>query len=352
MSGTSQSNNLHEIKQLKANKLTACDLFCGAGIGAYGFKKSGYNMLWGVDNDADAVKTYNINIGNHAICEDIRKIKASDIPEHDLMIATPVCKPFSVCGARRLTNDKKYGDLLAETIRLFSECKPKALFFENVAGIAMGDSLLVFKDFLKQIESFGYHTYWKIVNSWHLGVPQERERVYMVAIRDDIPYEFEIPKEILFGRTNQKDAFYDLRDKTSKDVKNHNLEKMSEKMFSKFSANFRQNAWDEPAKTVLSSMQSALLYSEPFLGNIDYAEAHSKRGDADFPRRLSVREHLRLQTVGDDFYFPDDVALSEQYNRCSGVPSLVAYKYGIAIADCLLGKTAKRKNTVKRKSLF
>ena len=343
-------NRLYEIKQLELNGLTACDLFCGAGIGAYGFKHAGYNILWGVDNDKDAVRTYNLNIGNHAVCEDIRKIKAEDIPQHDLMVATPVCKPFSVCGARRLTNDEKYGDLLAETLRLFSACKPKALFFENVAGIAMGDSLMVFNEFIKQIEGYGYHTYWKIVNSWHLGVPQERERVYMVAIRDDIPYEFEIPKEMLFGRKTQRDAFYDLKDKS--DVKNHNVEKMNEKMFSKFSANFRQNAWDEPAKTVLSSIQSALLYPEPFLNSTDYVKLHSMRGNDDFPRRLSVREHLRLQTVGDDFYFPEDIALDEQYNRCSGVPSLVAYKYGLAIADCLLGRTAQRKHTIKRKTLF
>lgn len=346
------SSDLYEISQLEPNGLTACDLFCGAGIGAYGFKHAGYNILWGVDNDSDAVRTYNLNIGNHAVCEDIRKVKAKDIPQHDLMIATPVCKPFSVCGARRLTNDEKYGDLLAETIRLFSECKPKALFFENVAGIAMGDSLIVFKEFLKQIESFGYHTYWQIVNSWNLGVPQKRERVYMVAIRDDIPYEFNVPKEMLFGKKNQRDAFYDLRDKTIADVKNHNTEKLNEKLFSKFSANFRQNAWDEPAKTVLSSMQSALLYPEPYLNDADYEKLHSMRGCEDFPRRLSVREHLRLQTVGDDFYFPDDISLNEQYNRCSGVPSLVAYKYGQAIADCLLGRTEERKYTFKRKLLF
>lgn len=121
---------LEPIKQLEQNGLTCVDLFCGAGIGAYGVKKAGYNILWSVDNDEDAVKTYNLNIGNHAICADIRTIQSNDIPDCDLMIATPVCKPFSVCGARRLTNDKKYGDLLSETIRLFSAKKPKALFLK------------------------------------------------------------------------------------------------------------------------------------------------------------------------------------------------------------------------------
>lgn len=332
------SGNLYEIKQLDLNGLTACDLFCGAGVGAYGFKHAGYDILFGVDNDADAVKTYNLNIGNHAICEDIRKLKGSDIPKHDLMIATPVCKPFSVCGARRLTNDEKYGDLLAETIRLFSECRPKALFFENVAGIAMGDSLQVFNDFVKQIEDYGYHAYWKIVNSWRLGVPQERERVYMVAISDDIPYEFEIPKEMLFGKKTQRDAFYDLRDKTIEDVKNHNTDYIKH-FDNNMVVKHRQRGWDEPGFTVLSDADSQQYYPEPKI--TDWKDFEN------LPRRLSVREHLRLQTVGDDFYFPDDVSVREQYNRCSGVPSLVSYKYGIAIAECLLGKTKQRTTTIK-----
>lgn len=344
---------LKPIKQLEQNGLTCVDLFCGAGIGAYGVKKAGYKMLLAVDNDIDAVRTYNLNIGNHAICEDIRKIMPSDIPDCDLMVATPVCKPFSVCGARRLTNDKKYGDLLAETIRLFSAKKPKALFFENVAGIAMGESLPIFKEFCRLIESYDYHTYWNIVNSFELGVPQQRERVFMVAISDSIKNEFIVPQKTL-KRTTQRDAIYDLKDKTLDDIKNHNTDKLSNTIYSSFSSNFRQSSWDEPGKTVLSSQQSALIYPEPYKISNDYKKAHAQMlSDVNFPRRLSVREHLRLQTVEDDFYFPDDISVKEQYNRCSGVPSLVAYKYTCAIADCLLGKTPQRKSAIKyRKKLF
>ena len=342
---------LKPIKQLDSNGLTCVDLFCGAGIGAYGVKRAGYNILWSVDSDADAVKTYNLNIGNHAICADIRTIKPNDVPDCDLMIATPVCKPFSVCGARRLTNDKKYGDLLAETIRLFSAKKPKALFFENVAGIAMGDSLPIFKEFCRLLESYGYHTYWNIVNSFELGVPQQRERVFMVAIADYIKNEFIVPKSV-WHRTTQMDAIYDLKDKTISDIKNHNTD--INKVCGSYSANIRQNGWNEPAKTVLSHMDSALCYPEPRLPYADYKKnfEYSKSGKP-FPRKMSVREQLRLQTVGDDFYFPDDVSVKEQYNRCSGVPSLVAYKYTCAIADCLLGKTQPRESAIKyRKKLF
>ena len=335
--------NLYKITQLDPNELTAVDLFCGAGVGAYGIKRAGYNILWAVDNDKDAVQTYNLNIGDHAVCEDIRKIRKEDIPEHDLMIATPVCKPFSVCGARRLTNDKKYGDLLAETIRLFSECMPKALFFENVAGLVYDASLPIFLDFVKQLESYGYHTYWEVLNCWELGVPQERFRVFLVAIRDDIQFEFVPPKKLVFGKKVLRDAIYDLKDKTAEDVKNHNTDYIKH-FDNAMVVKHRQRGWDEPAFTVLSDADSQQYYPEPKI--TDWKDFDN------LPRRMSVREHLRLQTVGDDFYFPDSVSIAKQYFRCSGVPSLVSYKFSIAIADCLLGKTELRKHTIKKRTLF
>lgn len=329
--------------QLNDNGYTVCDLFCGAGIGAYGIKKAGFNILFGIDNDKDAVDTYNNNIGNHAICEDIRKLRAEDIPKHDIMVATPVCKPFSVCGARRLTNDEKYGDLLAETIRLFSECKPKALFFENVEGLVLGDSLPIFKNFLSDISELGYTTYWKVINCWDLGVPQERFRVFVVAIRNDIPYSFVWPKELIFNKPTIRDAIYDLKDLTEKDIKNHNTDNYKH-FDNQMVVKHRQRGWDEPAFTVLSDPESQQYYPEPKI--VDWKDFDN------LPRRMSVREHLRLQTVGDDFYFDDTVSVAKQYFRCSGIPSLVSYKIGLAILDCLSGKTNISSGNYNQTKLF
>lgn len=328
-----------------SKQLTAVDLFCGAGIGAYGIKKAGYNILFGIDNDVTAVETYNANIGNHAILEDIRNLKASDIPEHDLMIATPVCKPFSVCGLRKLTDDEKYGDLLAETLRLFSACKPRALFFENVAGLVMGDSLPIFNDFVERIQDEGYCVYWSVFNCWDYGVPQERVRVFLVAIRTDTPNEFIWPEPIKFNKDKLtlRDAIYDLRDKTIADIKNHNTD-LYRHFDNDFVVKHRQRGWDEPAMTVLSDYVSPQYYPEPMV--TDWKDFEH------LPRRLSVREHLRLQTVGDDFYFPDDVGITKQYTRCSGIPSLMAYKIGVAIKECLLGETPLRKYERKQQKLF
>lgn len=331
-----------EIVQQPQNNFTCVDLFCGAGVGAYGIKRAGYNIIFGIDNDSSAVETYNLNIGNHAICGDIRNLKATDIPKHDLMIATPVCKPFSVCGARRLTDDEKYGDLLAETLRLFSECRPRAFFFENVAGLVMDKSLPIFEDFVERLQSCGYCVYWSVFNCWDYGVPQERIRVFLVAIRNDTNNEFIWPESVR-NKTVIKDALYDLKDKTIQDVKNHNTDYIKH-FDNAMVVKHRQRLWNEPAMTVLSDPDSQQYYPEPII--TDWKDFDN------LPRRLSVREHLRLQTVGDDFYFPDTVSLREQYIRCSGVPSLMSYKIGMAISECLNGKTPIKQYERIQQKLF
>lgn len=345
------NGNLYEIEQLPENGLTAIDLFCGAGIGAYGIKRAGFDIVYGIDNEQFAVDTYNINIGNHAICGDIRNLKKEDIPEHDLMIATPVCKPFSICGSRKLTKDAIYGDLLFETVRILDLCRPKAFFFENVAGLVLGESIHVFNDLIMDIESMGYVVYWELINCWDYGVPQDRERVFIVAIRKDIPYEFIPPKKLLFGKKTQKDAFYDLQNKTIADIKNHNTTLWHD--YATFIVRNRQRPWDMPANTVISDVDSVCFYPEPFLSPKNRKRSTAKtKYNITAPRKLSVRETLRLQTVGDDFFFSDDIKLSNQYTRCSGIPSLIAYKFGIAIHQCLTGNTPERKGDVKMKKLF
>lgn len=93
----------------------------------------------------------------------------------------------------------------------------------------------------------------------------------------------------------------------------------------------RQKQWDEPSFTIVSQARQLPLYPEP--ANYDIRKMDEM--DVPPPRRFTVRECLRLQTVPDWFSFSDDIPLNKQYERCSGIPSLVAYKFGIAIAELL-----------------
>ena len=87
-------------------KYRVVSLFAGIGGFDIGFQNAGFDIIWAIDKDKHAVNTYNENIGNHAICDDIRKILHTDIPKHDIMVATPVCKSFSVAGSKKGFNDE------------------------------------------------------------------------------------------------------------------------------------------------------------------------------------------------------------------------------------------------------
>lgn len=93
----------------------------------------------------------------------------------------------------------------------------------------------------------------------------------------------------------------------------------------------RQKQWDEPSFTIVSSARQLPLYPEP--ANYDIRDMASY--EVSPPRRFTVRECLRLQTVPDWFYFDESVALAKQYERCSGIPSLVAYQFGMELARLL-----------------
>lgn len=316
-----------KIKPIKENKLKVVDLFCGAGVGACGIKMAGCDIVWAIDKDKYAVQTYNENIGNHAVCEDIRKISAKDIPEHDIMVATPVCKSFSVAGAQKGFEDKNTGDLAYHFMRLLKECNPKAFLFENVPGMVSNKNKDKFLKIVADIESYGYKVVWKIINCYDYGVPQERKRLFMVGIRNDINKTFNFPE-----KTSQYTTIrYAIEDiKNNKSFAN-NSQTLELGYSSRYMSRNRQRQWDEPSFTICSEARHLPLYPEPANYDIRIEDININKP----PRRFTVRECLRIQTVPDSFKFSDDIPLKKQYERCSGIPSLMAYKLILNIKDTL-----------------
>lgn len=120
---------------MKKKKLTVVDLFCGGGIGAVGVKCADFNIIYALDNNKYAVETYNENIENCCIQQDIRKLDISTIPDSDIILGSPVCKSFSFAGNNNGFSDEKYGDLTSYYVEIIKYKKPKALVFENVKGM-------------------------------------------------------------------------------------------------------------------------------------------------------------------------------------------------------------------------
>lgn len=374
---------INEMKQLESNGLKVVDLFCGAGVGACGFKTAGFDIVWGIDNKY-AVDTYNRNIGNHAICQDIKTLDYSVIPEHDIMVSTPTCKSFSWAGKRDGFDNTTHGDLIFYFYDILKYHRPKAFLFENVDGLVSKKNLPIFDTFLKDVECLGYQITWDVKDVYNYGVPQHRKRVFAVGIRNDFKKKYTFPNEVdELEKKTVRDAIGDLphpefTKNSSKNIqfinpnpdlsiKNHYGYgiRNDEKPFvdripvkgnvsdlplqdaisflkgaykpgmniTKGSGFLRKIDFDKPSRTITSIMNGKM--NAQIVDNRDkYSDFKVGQG-VPMCRRLTVRECLRLQSVPDWFSFENTVTLEKQYERCSGIPSLMAYKLILSIKDII-----------------
>jgi len=180
------------------------DLFAGIGGIRAGFDQAFKNKIETVfvsEWDEFAKRTYRANYSDKfEIAGDITKIKAEDIPDFDICLAGFPCQAFSLAGKRQgFEDDYKgmcRGTLFLDVARICEHHKPKVIFCENVKGLTIHDKGRTFKIICKTFEDLGYTVFSKVLNSKNYGVPQNRERIYIVAFRNDIaPEKFEFPNK-------------------------------------------------------------------------------------------------------------------------------------------------------------
>ncbi len=170
------------------------DLFAGIGGIRKGFDNAFGDEIETVfvsEWDKFAQKTYKANFDDpFDVAGDITKIDEKDIPPFDICLAGFPCQAFSMAGKHMGFNDdykgKCRGTLFQEVVRICEYHKPKIIFCENVKGLTIHDRGRTFKIIKGAFEEIGYTVYDKVLNSKDFGVPQNRERIYLVCIRNDI----------------------------------------------------------------------------------------------------------------------------------------------------------------------
>lgn len=130
--------------------------------------------------DKYAAQTYNKNFGGEIDTRDITTISTDEIPNHDLLVGGFPCQAFSVAGKRAGFNDTR-GTMFFEIARILADKKPQHLLLENVKGLLSHDSGRTFQTILKVLTDLGYRVEWQVLNSKDFGVPQNRERVFIVG---------------------------------------------------------------------------------------------------------------------------------------------------------------------------
>ena len=176
-------------------KLRVFEAFAGYGSQSIALRNLGvdYEVVAISEIDKYALQAYyalhDINIPNLG---DITKLKIEDIPQHDLFTYSFPCQDISVAGKREgIKKGKTRSGLLYECERIIESCKPKYLLLENVKTLVGKKFKAQFDEWLAYLESLGYTNYWQVLNAKDYGVPQNRERVFVISIHGEHkPYEF------------------------------------------------------------------------------------------------------------------------------------------------------------------
>ena len=179
-------------------KLKCASFFAGVGGIDIGFEQTGlFQTIYANEFDEYPAKTFELNFSIKVDCRDIHLVGVDDIPDFDVMLAGFPCQAFSVAGLRKGFDDEKgRGTLFFELMRIIKAKRPQVVFLENVKNLVGHDNGNTFSVILEQLEEQGYKVKYSVLNAMEYGnIPQNRERIYIVAFKDEEMYRhFDFPK--------------------------------------------------------------------------------------------------------------------------------------------------------------
>lgn len=294
-------------------------LFSGAGGLDLGLIQAGNKVIWANDIDKDAVATYKENIGNHIICDDIRNIDVSTLPDADVVVGGFPCQGFSQANRLRTLDDDR-NQLYRFFYNTIKIKQPKFFIAENVKGILSLGKGEAIKQIVADFEAAGYITSVNLVNMANYGVPQTRQRVLIIGQRIDLGekflFKFPEPTHSKNGKLPQWVSIRDAIDHFPDPDKENSILNHTYSAYKVEYRNFtghRKTDPDKPSPTIL-------------------ARGNGKGGVCAIPhyngkRRLTIRESASVQTFPENFHFVG--TMNSCYRQIgNAVPVLFAKKLG------------------------
>lgn len=167
------------------NNLKFFDFCSGIGAGRLGLERNGLECVGHCEINKAADKTYCLFFGNgERNYGDLMEVKSKDLPEFDLMLAGFPCQSFSIAGKREGFVDTR-GKVFFGLLNILKEKNIKYFIFENVKGLVNHDNGKTLKTILDELDKAGYLVSWKVLNSINYGVPQMRERIYIIGTKKE-----------------------------------------------------------------------------------------------------------------------------------------------------------------------
>ena len=189
-------------------KLKFFDFCSGIGGGRIGMEEAGFECVGHSEIDLNTARTYEKFFNDNRNYGDLTKINLKELPEFDIMIAGFPCQTFSIAGKREGFEDNR-GLIIYSLIKIMKTKNVKYFLLENVKGLLNHDKGKTLRIIKNELEKAGYNLYTKVLNSINFGVPQMRERIYLVGFRKDLDnYTFEFPSEenIIYNLENYLDT--------------------------------------------------------------------------------------------------------------------------------------------------
>lgn len=336
-------------------KYNGIDIFSGAGGMSLGAEMAGIKISLAIDHNKDAIETFKFNHPKAAtICGDIKEINFENlIDDCFILMGGPPCQGFSVSNTKTRNEQNSNNSLFYQFIRAVKELNPKWFIFENVEGITLfkkGEVLRILREAMLEL---GYVTKEKVLTASDYGVPQNRNRFFMVGNRVGVDFEFPLQNE---NKVSVAEAIADLpelqngskieelpyRKNPSKYAKL--MRKNSKKSFQNLVSTNKEYVI-ERYKYIQQGENWQAIPKKLMTNYKDLNNCHSgiyRRLRADAPsvvianyrknmlihpfqdRGLSVREAARLQSFPDNFIFKGSL-MNKQQQIGNAVPPLLAY---------------------------
>ncbi|MFJ8293221.1 DNA (cytosine-5-)-methyltransferase [Bacillus tropicus] len=299
-------------------KFTMIDLFAGIGGVRLAFQKAGGLSVFASEWDKFAAKTYKINYGEEP-AGDITQVPIEQIPEHNILLGGFPCQPFSQAGLKKGFEDTR-GTLFFDIARILKVRKPQAFLLENVKQLKGHNKGKTLETILRVLrEDLDYTVDFKVLRAADFGVPQNRERVYIVGFYNplggkEIPFKFPEPLntptkvgDILEKKVDEKYTISDRLYQGHLRRKEEHKKKGNGFGFSLFNEN-----------SVYTNTISARYYK-------DGSEILISQGEGKNPRKLTPRECARLQGFPEEFLIPvSDTQAYRQFGNSVAVPVVEA----------------------------
>lgn len=308
------------VHKNKAQEFKFIDLFAGIGGIRIPFQELDGKCVFTSEWDKFSQKTYRLNFGEEP-SGDITKITdtkehLSQIPDFDVLLAGFPCQPFSQAGLRKGFEDTR-GTLFFEIEKIISAKRPKAFLLENVKQLRGHDKGRTLKIILKHLDELGYFVDFDVLRAADFGVPQNRERIYIVGFdrqQIEVPedYEFPYPKPT-YEKTRLGDILEDAVDEKytiSDKLWEGHLRRKKEHQEKGNGFGFSLYNADSPHANTIS----ARYYK-------DGSEILIDQGEGRNPRKLTPRECAKLQGFPDEFIIPvSDTQAYKQFGNSVAVP--------------------------------